>query len=94
MKVRKGFVKALQAFPLKVPGWYTREVGKTVNKCQRAVLEIKLKVPLFKTMAHFHSEHHRVIFTCATQERERTDKSLMARGMKRNNRATRSASMK
>lgn len=40
--------------------------------------------PLFTTMGHFHSEHHKVIFMCTTLERERTEKVLMASELKRN----------
>lgn len=40
--------------------------------------------PLFTTMGHFHSQHHKVIFMCTTQEKERTKKVLMASELKRN----------
>lgn len=44
LKFRKGFIKALWAFPLKAPVWYSPEAWKIPNKCQRAILGIKLKV--------------------------------------------------
>lgn len=44
VKFRKGFIKALWAFPLKAPVWYSPEAWRIPNKCQRAILGIKLKV--------------------------------------------------
>lgn len=52
--------------------------------------------PLFTTMGHFHSEHHKVIFMCTTQERKRTEKGLMASEMneEKHSQAPQSASRK